>query len=109
MEVSRHELHRRLEIVIMNFKFTRPRETTMAIDLGINFPTETQVLKQHLTSEKKMTVSERLMAADDLSSTAIRLSQSGGMYEKALKRHAELEDEWRRCMLEFIAKHVVTD
>ena len=77
----------------------------MAIDVGIVFPTEAAALTRHLQSEISLTPTKRLRAADDLYVSAVVLSKAGGMWSAALKRHADLEAEWRRRILELIAKH----
>ena len=77
----------------------------MAIHLAITFPSERAVLRKQLAAERQWTATQRLCAVVDALVAAEALSQAAGLRVAQLQYHRDLEDEWRRCMKEFIERH----
>lgn len=74
----------------------------------IPFPSEPEALYKQARAERRLTAQQRILAVADLVTAGETLARAGGVYEAQRQYQQRLEDEWRRCMREFIQQHVAS-
>lgn len=85
------------------------KRSNMRDDPRISFPPESEALRRRVNAERHLTPTERVFAVLETLAAAERMSLSGKVREAQLAYHQRCEEEWHRCMSEFIRQNVAPD